>query len=235
MSNGKDKTETNPPPALHSTQNGKDKTGNKPSASESIQSEKTTEKPDKLMDLIIKNIKDKDLQVINPTFISIILVGLIIKLTFGVNVSSADGSTGPASSLIWGYMIIIFGIIGIIYSNLNPALNDYDAIKNLPYPIIITIVLMFWLISMNIGYFKEINSISVPEQYYTWSNYSTLLLLFLLCVSIFQYMLDKIKKKNQIYKEYANNLTIYSWILVTLNLAVIIIQQVILNSFTVDG
>jgi hypothetical protein len=186
-----------------------------------------------LKDLIIKSLKDKDRQIINPVFISIIIVGFIIKMALGYSVASTDGSTGPASSLIWGYSIIIFGMIGIIYSNLNKGVSEYDSIKKLPYPLIFTIVLLTWLISLNIKYFTKINSLSAPDQYFMWSNYSSILLISLLIISVIQYLL--IENKNAEASSYIKNLSLYSYVLLFFNLIAILIQQIILDSFTVDG
>jgi hypothetical protein len=184
-----------------------------------------------IKELILKAITDKNKQIVEPIFLSIIVVGFIIKFAFGFSVASTDGSTGPASSLIWGYSVIIFGLIGIIYSNLNQGVNEYESIKRLPYPIILSIVLMVWLITLNINYFKKINSLSVPEQYFSWSNYSSILLVFLLGVSLIQYILIKSKSP----EEKTKNLSLYAYVLLFFNLIAIMIQQVILNSFTVDG
>ncbi len=183
--------------------------------------------------LILDVIKDKNRQIVNPIFISIIVVGFIIKNAFGFSVASTDGSTGPASSLIWGYSIIVFGLVGIVYSNLTQGVNEYESIRKLPYPIIFSIVLLIWLISLNMNYFSKINSLSVPDQYFMWSNYSSILLLFLLGVTILQYML--VVNKNPDSSKYIKNLSLYSYVLVFFNLIVVIIQQVILDSFTVDG
>jgi hypothetical protein len=186
-----------------------------------------------LQKLIIDSFREKDRQIVNPIFISVILVGFIIKIGFGANVSSTDGYTGPASSSIWGYGIIIMGLIGIIYSNLNPGLNEWDSIKNLPYSIILSIVLLSWLISLNTNYFKQINSLEVPDQFFMWSNYSTILLIFLLGISIIQFILYKIKADNSM--SHIKNLNIYSYVLLFFNFITIVIQQIILDSFTVDG
>ncbi len=186
-----------------------------------------------LKKLIIDTFREKDRQIVNPIFISVILVGFIIKIGFGSNVSASDGSTGPASSSIWGYGIIIMGLIGIIYSNLNPGLNEWESIKNLPYSIILSIVLLSWLISLNTNYFKQINSLEVPDQYFMWSNYSTILLMFLLGISIVQFILYKIKSDESM--SHIKNLNVYSYVLLFFNFITIIIQQIILDSFTVDG
>jgi hypothetical protein len=186
-----------------------------------------------LKDLILNAINKKELQIVNPIFISIIVVGFIIKLAFGFSVASTDGSTGPASSLIWGYSVIIFGMIGIIYANLKQGVSEYDSIKSLPYPIIFSVVLMSWLISLNISYFKQINSLSVPDQFFMWSNYSSILLIFLLGVSIIQFIL--IKGNDPGAKKYIENLSLYSYVLLFFNLIVVLIQQMVLDSFTVDG
>ena len=63
-----------------------------------------------------------------------------------------------------------------------------------------------------------------------WSNYSTILLIVLLGLSIYQFMLTSLG-----VKEKANELAIYAGIVFVFNLVAITIQQIILNCFYVDG
>ena len=49
----------------------------------------------------------------NMVFILIALIGLIIKMFF-TNDYSEDGLTGPASSNLWGYGVITFGLLGML-------------------------------------------------------------------------------------------------------------------------
>jgi hypothetical protein len=167
---------------------------------------------------------------VNPVFLALVIVGLFIKMSLSEVVLSTDGSTGPASSLIWGYGIVVFSLIGIIIVNVSPGSNEWSDIKDLPWTIIMTIVLLLWIIAINIQYFKEINLKNVPDEFFMWSNYSTILLVALIGISIYQYLLYKNGSM-----EAANSLFIYSGIVFLFNLISVTIQQVILNCFYVDG
>lgn len=166
----------------------------------------------------------------NPVFIAIIIVGLFIKLALS-NVSlSTDGTTGPASSLIWGYGLVIFSLMGLIIVNVSPGSNEWSDIKKLPWVLIMTIVLLIWVVGINIQYFKEINLKNVPDEYFMWSDYSTILLVALIGISIYQYILYTSGKKDK-----AGELFLYAALVFLFNLIAVTIQQIILNCFYVDG
>ena len=167
---------------------------------------------------------------VNPVFLALLIVGLFIKVALSEVMLSTDGSTGPASSLIWGYGLVIFSLMGIIIVNVNPGSNEWSDIKELPWSIILTIVLFAWLIGINIQYFKEINRRNVPDEYFMWSNYSTILMAVLIGISIYQYLLYKSGDKAK-----ASGLFIYSGLVFAFNLVAVSIQQIILNCFYVDG
>jgi hypothetical protein len=166
----------------------------------------------------------------NPVFLALIVVGLFIKLSLSKVTLSTDGSTGPASSLIWGYGLVVFSLIGLIIVNTSPGSNEWSEIRSLPWTIMLTIVLVIWLIAINIQYFKAINLKNVPKEYYKWSDYTTILLVVLIGISIYQYILYVTKNI-----EAANSLFVYSGIVFVFNLIAVTIQQVILNCFYVDG
>jgi len=166
----------------------------------------------------------------NPVFVALALVGLFIKATLSKITLSEDGSSGPASSVIWGYGLVVFSLIGLIIVNTNPGSNEWTELKKLPWTILLTIVLLVWVIGINIQYYKEINKKAVPDEYFMWSDYSTILLVVLIGISVYQYMLYILKKESA-----ANELFIYSVIVFIFNLIAVTIQQVILNCFYVDG
>jgi len=166
----------------------------------------------------------------NPIFLALITVGLFIKLALSDVSLSTDGSTGPASSLIWGYGIVVFSMMGLIIVNVAPGSNEWTDIKKLPWVLLMTIVLLVWLIGISIQYFKEINMKNVPDEYFMWSNYSTILLVVLIGISIYQYMLSTAGAKDK-----AKELTVYASIVFLFNLIAVSIQQIILNCFYVDG
>jgi hypothetical protein len=170
---------------------------------------------------------------VNPVFLALIAVGLFVKLALSdVNLSD-DGTTGPASTLIWGYGLIVFSLIGIVIVNVNPGSNEWSDIKELPWILLMTIFLLVWIISINIIYFKPINLKSVPEEYFMWSTYSTILLVCLIGITIYQYALYNVNTTEAI--NYAKTLQMYSFLVFLFNLIAVTIQQVILNCFYVDG
>lgn len=168
----------------------------------------------------------------NPVFLALMVVGLFIKLALSDVILSTDGASGPASSLIWGYGIVVFSIIGLIVVNVSPGSNEWNDIKSLPWILLMSIVLLLWMIGMSIQYFKEINLKNVPNEYFMWSNYSAILLIALIGISIYQFMLSISGEKA---KEKANEVTIYASIIFVFNLIAVTIQQIILNCFYVDG
>jgi len=167
---------------------------------------------------------------VNPVFLALVVVGLFIKIALSEVVLSTDGSTGPASSLIWGYGLVVFSLIGIIIVNVSPGSNEWNDIKRLPWTILMTIALLVWLMGINVQYFKEINLRNVPDEYFMWSNYTTILLVVLIGISVYQYLLYKLNEEKA-----ASALFIYSSIVFVFNLIAVTIQQIILNCFYVDG
>lgn len=167
---------------------------------------------------------------VNPVFLALVVVGLFIKIALSEVMLSTDGSTGPASSLIWGYGLVVFSLIGIIIVNVSPGSNEWNDIKRLPWTILMTISLLVWLMGINVQYFKEINLRNVPDEYFMWSNYTTILLVVLIGISVYQYLLYKIGEDKA-----ASALFIYSSIVFVFNLIAVTIQQIILNCFYVDG
>lgn len=191
-----------------------------------------------LFNALLIVLKDRDTKTANPVFMALIVVGLFIKIAMGYSFSLEDGSVGPANAVLWGYGIISFSILGIILINIDTTSNDWNSIKKLPWSLVGTIIILMWIISLNLKYYYLINKQGAPEQYYTWSNYSTILLIGLIAISVFQYILtsvDSSSSKLSQAKEYGAQLYIYSYMLAFLNLISVTIMQVILDCFTVDG
>jgi len=181
------------------------------------------------MNQIFKNLQENDAKIANPVFIALIFVGIFIKVTLSMG-TSEDGSLGPANSLIWGYSIVLFSLIGIILLNIDIGADTWNDMKKLPWAMLLTLIIIMWTISLNFKYFTPINKGSVPYQYYLWSGYSTILVIAMIVISIGQYML---KSGNN--TEYSKQLSMYSIIIFVFNLITVCILQVILDCFSVDG
>jgi hypothetical protein len=189
-----------------------------------------------LMSSLLVVLKDRDNKTTNPIFMALIFVGLFIKIAFGNTFSTDDGSIGPANAVLWGYGIVAFSILGIVLINIDTTSNDWNSLKKLPWALVGTIIIIMWTISLNLKYYTTINKKNAPEQYYTWSNYSSILLVALVAVSVFQYILSSADdSKVSQAKQYATQLAVYGYMLAFLNLITVTIMQVILDCFTVDG
>ena len=80
-----------------------------------------------------------------------------------------------------------------------------------------------WNISLNLRFYDEINANTVPNQYFMWSWFSTILIISIISVSILGYL-----QEDALF-------TLYGYILLVFNLIVTAVQQIVLESFTVDG
>lgn len=167
------------------------------------------------MDLadIVNKISDSNKGV--QVFIGFIFIGIIVKILLG--------TTQPATATIWGYFIVAFSIIGLLFLSTDTTKNDMEALKGFFQPLLLLVIVLLWSISLNFKYYKEINKNTVPKQYFIWSNSSTILICGICVLSIIGY----IGKTEQFI--------LYNYILMVFNLIVVGIQQVILDNFTVDG
>ena len=148
-------------------------------------------------------------------FFGFIAVGIIIKLGLSF--------AGAASALLWGYFIIIFSIIGLVFLRVDTTKDNMTALKPLFEPLLLLIIVLLWNISLNLRFYDEINANSVPTQYYMWSGFSTILIISIISISILGYI-----QEDPLF-------TFYGYILLVFNLIVTAVQQIVLESFTVDG
>ena len=148
-------------------------------------------------------------------FFGFIFVGLIIKIGLGFAAS--------ATALLWGYFIIIFSIIGLVFLKIDPTKNNMSALKLLYQPLLLLIIVLLWNISINLRFYDQINEERVPSQYFMWSWFSTILVTAIISISILGYV-----QKQDVF-------TFYGYILLVFNIIVTAIQQIVLESFTVDG
>ena len=149
-------------------------------------------------------------------FFGFIFIGLLVKI--GLSFVAA------ATALLWGYFIIIFSIIGLVFLRVDPSKNNMTAIKILLQPLLLLIIILLWTISITLRFYDEINNQSVPTQYFMWSWFSTILITSIIAISILSYVSNNEK-----------SFMIYNYMLLIFNFIVTAIQQVVLESFTVDG
>ena len=169
-----------------------------------------SQKLDNYVEQIIESDKGQQL------FYGFIFIGLIVKIGLGF--------ASPATALIWGYFIVIFSIIGLVFLKVDLNKNNLSAIKLLFQPLLLLIIVLLWNISLNLRFFDEINIQKVPSQYFMWSWFSTILIITIISITILGYA-----------SKQEDSFSIYAYILLIFNLIITAIQQVILESFSVDG
>ena len=173
-----------------------------------------------------KVIEDYDLT--SSIFKGFIFIGIITKILFSISDINdvENGSYGPASITLWSYGIIIFSFIVIMFLNmLNNDQQSFNVLKD--FNSIVLIILLLWIISFNRKHFKKINSLKIPENYWNYEKFSTVIIIIHVCF----YIYNMGENQNSDMKE---KIEFIIWFLVFLNFFLILIQQIILDSFTVD-
>lgn len=144
------------------------------------------------------------------------LIGIFTKSILGLAVSSKDGSLGPASTSIWGNLIIIFSLISYLCIDIN---------KVILYPLSLLIMILMWDTTISYKYFEQINKNEIPKIYYSWTFFSNLMILSFIILMIYMlYYKDKNEKQ----------VIALLYIIGVFCLFIAGIQQTILDNFMVD-
>jgi len=181
-------------------------------------------------------------------------VGILIKLFFGSQ--TEDGSSGPASASIWGYGVVVLAIISILVIFISLAskitsIENYDVFTFLKtlvkytLPSLLTLIVLIWLITVNVIYFKRINQGRVANEYYSYSTITTLIVIFQI-IALFKYLTDNLSTINsQISRDVAsgNNsfnisndkMAYVTYFLTFLNFLFIGIMTIVLEFFSTYG
>ena len=136
----------------------------------------------------------------NTILIGLIFVGLIIKMFFGFR---GNENNGPATSLVWGYSMVIFALLGLSFSITNSSNKSIVSIHKIMVnfmPIFLLVIGLIWLISINLEYFKSINLGEVSDVYYRYSYFTTIIILFQILIVI-QYILSMGKSERELLNE----------------------------------
>lgn len=190
-----------------------------------------------------------DINVLTGTAVA----GMLIKMFFGQS-QSDDGETGPASAAIWGYGVIVLSLMGILIVSLALASraamgsNFGQFLKSAltgSLPVVILLGIIAWLVAMNIQFFTRINQGKVAPEYDRLSTASSVLiaLQFLL---LLKFLRDKatstrdktIAGKSFLAKAYtflSAQISMFIYVLGTINLVLVGAMQVVLQFFSTDG
>ena len=189
--------------------------------------------------------------IINIMLISA-LVGMCIKIFFG-NSTSADGTFGRANSAIWGYSVVGLSILTIMFVSYaihnkvsiiekKGASGIIDFIKGFltsSGPAMLTIIILFWIVNLNVDYFSRINKGQVASEYYQLSAGTSFLFIFQI-ILLFQYLKSYIQIKTGTSTDpdaaiTQTRLSFATYFVTIINMVVVIMMTIILKFFSTDG
>lgn len=186
--------------------------------------------------------------------------GIIIKIFFQANIDETAGHVGPASTTIWGYGITAFALFIMIFMSfyMSDSNNKFIEKRNKKngiikeeslftslikmilgdgIPIFLTFCVLIYVIYINFVHFNRINKGAVSDSYYTYSFYSSLLIIIQITL-IIKYMynsLNFLNTKNNTDNKQTIMIKSASYILVLINLVFVMIQHIILKFYSTDG
>lgn len=167
-----------------------------------------------------------------------IFIALFSKLIFSSIQSYDDtGSHGSASINIMSFSIILISVLSIVFMKAidQKPENILSDPKHSGYLVALTVYLC-WMISINVKHYTRINLQQVPSNYFLYSNLSILVIagqsLFFMIHSFLNNNKEPgLLKSNE---ELIKRLDFIHYILIFLNFLLILIQQIILDNFSVD-
>jgi hypothetical protein len=180
------------------------------------------------------------------------IIGMCIKIFFG-NTTSKDGTFGRANSTIWGYGLVGFSILTVMFVSyaihnkiaiiekrgLSGIIGFIKSFLTSSGPGMLAIIILFWIVDLNVAYFDRINKGPVAKEYYQLSAGTSFLFVFQI-ILIFQYLklYINIKTKNSNDDTPAltlSRLSFASYFVTSINLVVTGMMTIILKFFSTDG
>lgn len=195
-----------------------------------------------LNDLYQEIIKTKDIKLVEWLFFGLILVGIIIKAgSFNLYSKNTKDMialgiipTGPATGSIWGYSIILFAVLGLIFISVKPEEENMKQIKNISYSLYAMVIILLWSIILNARFYTTINTtVNMPMQYNTWNNWSVVTIALLSVLCSIDYFIKTMKDGK--YKDISYQINVFSFVIFFASIIVVGIQQSILDNFLVGS
>jgi hypothetical protein len=162
-----------------------------------------------------------------------IIVGILIKVFFNI---SGSANIGDATVTIWGYGIVAMALFALMFITFSLAtkINDqnkgsiFNFIKLLvinSLPIVATLSILIWIITLNSIYYNKINDNKISSEYYQYSNIT----LFLIIAQLSVLFMSLQAGPSQTKMKYT------TYFFTVLNLIFVGIMNIILKFFTTDG
>lgn len=144
------------------------------------------------------------------------------------------GLYGPASIVVWSYLTVLISLCCILLVK-NITEPSFLISNSTTFSGLATIFLLVWVVSMNLKYFKKINMDIVPMSY---SRYSAFTSWLLAAQSFFVFItLDPPSStggNNNEKMVLIKRLSILNGLVIFLSFIMVLIQQIILDKFSVD-
>ena len=144
------------------------------------------------------------------------------------------GLYGPASIVVWSYLTVLISLCCILLVK-NITQPSFLISNSATFSGLATIFLLVWIVSMNLKYFKKINMDIVPMSY---SRYSVFTSWLLAAQSFFIFItLDPPSSNGENNSEkmvLIKRLSILNNLIIFLSFIMVLIQQIILDKFSVD-
>ena len=195
-----------------------------------------------LMKEVLKSQILTEANISSRIFFVFIFIGIMMKIIFG-NMDlydPVDGNYGPASVTIWSYGIVMFSIICLIFLNIVISDKDEKITKIISIDMSVLIIYILWIISFNMKHFKKINKKKKPDNYNLYSNLSLFVILFQTLFFLLNYLIKSQDGSNgsnnfiDSNKDLFKKIDFINHLLMVLNFILILIQQSILDNFSVD-
>ena len=191
--------------------------------------------------------------IINSMFLFAV-IGMCIKIFFGSE-TTGDGTYGPANTIIYGYGIVALSVLTVMFvsyaihdrvgrienkGKIDSIISFLKSFLTSSEPSLLTILILFWIITLNIGYYKQINTGAVAKEYYQLSAGTSFLFVFQI-ICLFQYLKLFIQIKTDPKNAGADAVTsqgriaFATYFIIAINLIVVGMMTIILQFFSTDG
>jgi hypothetical protein len=144
------------------------------------------------------------------------------------------GLYGPASIIVWSYLTVLISLCCILLVK-NITQPSFLISNSATFSGLATIFLLVWIVSMNLKYFKKINMDIVPISYSRYSQWTSWLLaaqsFFIFITMDPPSSTDENKSEKMVL---IKRLSILNNLIIFLSFIMVLIQQIILDKFSVD-
>ena len=208
----------------------------------------TTSSNDKISDFVAVKRLPYDIQI----FSLLCIIGILVQVFFGQAPKFfGQPSNDYATATVYGYGFCLLSLFGLLISSFAISSRDSTSqgfsgfinviLKN-AMPLIVTVIVVALILTLNIIYYTQLNSGSVADEYYQFSNISSFFMLVHFVI-IIKYLIDLLlgqQKKDEgkssgVMNALAGELSSFIWVLSIINISIVGILYVILKYFSTDG